>query len=108
MNNIFEFNQNDWLWIINLSLFIFGLIDGITKGKEAIEKNINESKEKLNKKIISVIVFALYFLTMYLLYFVFFEFLNQVISFIILTIDVCFRLYDNTFNTKRLSDYDNE
>jgi len=108
MNSIFDLNQNDWLWIFNFSLFVFGLIDGILKGKEAIIKNVNKSKEKLNKRVLTFMIFTLYFLIMYMLYHFFFEFLNPILTFVILFTDTAVRIYDNTFNTKRLSEYDNE
>lgn len=108
MNNIFEFNQNDWLWIFNISLFTFCLLDGVLKGKEAIAENITNNEHKINKNVLIMMTFIIYFLTMYVLYFVFFDLLNQTLSFIILFTDVIFRIYNNTINTKSLSDYDNK
>jgi hypothetical protein len=100
--DIQDLGTQDWIWIANHSLFIFCIFDALIQGKTKLEKQIKE--ENLSVPIAMAMFYSVFALLTVILYFIFLQWADPRLTFVITLFEVILRIHHNYTNTKSLVD----
>jgi hypothetical protein len=102
MTNIQDLVLQDWIWIANHSMFVFIVFDALIQGKSKLENQINE--EKLNKTTAMLMFYAVFSLLTFFLYFIFLQWADPRLTFVITLFETILRIHHNHTHTKSMVD----
>ena len=92
----------DYLWIGNVSFFIYCTIDSLFQLRERLKENINKLTDPELVKHTVLLTYSLYLMLIYGLYYITFELINQHVAFGLLFFETIFRVIRNQHTTKPL------